>query len=157
MSTLSPRLALAAAVLTLVAASGASASTVPGEVVVGYKGDPAAHVVHAEDVGAAIARLRARPDVRYAVRNAIAHTSAAYLPDDPGRGIKPGRWAAVQWNFAGPAGVNAPDAWGHLIAAGHPGGTGRQGRRPGHRRRLPRLRQDARLARPRRHALHRGL
>jgi len=30
----------------------------------------------------------------------------------------------VQWNFAGPAGVNAPDAWGHLIAAGRPGGQG---------------------------------
>ena len=30
----------------------------------------------------------------------------------------------MQWNFTGPAGVNAPDAWGHLIAAGHPGGQG---------------------------------
>jgi serine protease len=30
----------------------------------------------------------------------------------------------VQWNFAGPAGVDAPDAWAHLIAAGRPGGTG---------------------------------
>jgi serine protease len=124
LSTLPARLALAAAVLTLVAASGASARTVPGEVVVGFKGDPAVHVVHAGDVAATIARLRARPDVRYAVRNAIAHTSAAYLPPDPGRGVKPGRWAAVQWNFTGPAGVNAPDAWGHLIAAGRPGAKG---------------------------------
>jgi serine protease len=118
------RLALAAAVLTLVAASGASARTVPGEVVVGYQGDPAPHVVHADDVAGTIARLRARPDVRYAVRNAIAHTTAAFLPDDPGRGTTAGRWAAVQWNFAGPAGVNAPDAWGHLIAVGRPGGRG---------------------------------
>jgi serine protease len=124
LSALFLRLALAAAVLTLVAASGASARTVPDEVVVGYKGDPTAHVVHATDVSATIARLRARPGVRYAVRNAIAHTSAAYLPNDPGRGTTPGRWAAVQWNFAGPAGVNAPDAWGHLIAAGHPGAQG---------------------------------
>jgi serine protease len=123
-AALSFRLALAAAVLTLVAASGAAARTVPGEVVVGYKGDPEPHVVRAEDVAGTIARLRARPDVRYAVRNAIAHTTAAFLPDDPGRGVKPGRWAAVQWNFAGPAGVNAPDAWGHLIAAGRPGGKG---------------------------------
>jgi serine protease len=123
-AALSSRLALAAAALTLVAASDASARTVPGQVVVGYRGDPAAHVVHARDVSATIARLRARPNVRYAVRNAIAHTTAAFVPDDPGRGIKPGRWAAVQWNFAGPAGVNAPDAWGHLIAAGRPGGKG---------------------------------
>jgi serine protease len=110
--------------MTLVAASGASARTVPGQVVVGYRGDPAPHVVHADDVGGTIARLRARPDVRYAVRNAIAHTTAAYLPDDPGRGVTPGRWAAVQWNFTGPAGVNAPDAWGHLLAAGRPGAKG---------------------------------
>lgn len=125
MSALPPRLALAAAaVLTLAAASGASARTVPGEVVVGYAGDSAPHVLHVADPAATIERLRARPDVRYAVRNAIARTTAAYLPDDPGRGVKPGRWAAVQWNFTGPAGVNAPDAWGHLIAAGHPGAKG---------------------------------
>lgn len=124
MSVLSPRLALAAAALTLVAASGASARTVPGEVVVGYQGDPAPHVLHATDVPATIARLRTRSGVRYAVRNVVAHTTAAYVPDDPGRGVKPGRWAAVQWNFAGPAGVNAPDAWGHLIAAGRPGAAG---------------------------------
>ena len=68
--------------------------------------------------------MRANPRVRYAVRNAVARPSQAYVPDDPGRGLKPGRWAAVQWNFTGPAGVGAPDAWGHLIAAGHPGAKG---------------------------------
>lgn len=124
MSARSPCLALAAAVLTLVAAGSASARTVPGEVVVGYHGDPAVHVVHTADEAGTIARLRVKPEVRYAVRNVVAHTTAAFLPDDPGRGVKPGRWAAVQWNFAGPAGVNAPDAWGHLIAAGHPGAKG---------------------------------
>lgn len=124
MSVLSPRLALAAAVLTLAGAGAASARTVPGEVVVGYQGDTTPHVLHVADPAATIERLRARPEVRYAVRNAIAHTTAAYLPDDPGRGATPGRWAAVQWNFTGPAGVNAPDAWGHLIAAGRPGGKG---------------------------------
>jgi len=30
----------------------------------------------------------------------------------------------MQWNFAGPYGVDAPDAWGNLIAAGRPGGAG---------------------------------
>ncbi len=123
-TALSPRLALAAAALAGAFAAPATAATVPGEVVVGYKGDPAPHVLHVADPAATIARLTARDDVRYAVRNAVARASAAYLPDDPGRGTKPGRWAAVQWNFAGPAGVNAPDAWGHLIAAGRPGGQG---------------------------------
>jgi serine protease len=115
--------------------AAAPAKTVPGEVVVAYR--PPAHasaarirqarlprVLHVDDVAATLRRLRARPDVRYAVRNAVAHTAGAYLPNDPGRGVTPGRWAAVQWNFAGPAGVNAPDAWAHLIAAGRPGGAG---------------------------------
>ena len=30
----------------------------------------------------------------------------------------------MQWNFAGPAGINAPDAWLNLLRAGKPGGTG---------------------------------
>ncbi len=53
----------------------------------------------------------------------IAHI-AGFSPNDPGRGITPGGWAKVQWNFAGPFGVNAPTAWDNLIAAGHPGGKG---------------------------------
>ena len=36
----------------------------------------------------------------------------------------PARWQDVQWNFAGPAGVNAPQAWANLIADGRPGGRG---------------------------------
>jgi serine protease len=113
----------------------APARTVPGEVVVAYRAPAHAsaarirqaqlpRVLHVDDVAATLRRLRARPDVRYAVRNAVAHIAGAYLPNDPGRGVTPGRWAAVQWNFAGPAGVNAPDAWAHLIAAGRPGGAG---------------------------------
>ena len=134
-----PRRRLARVVLAAACAAAlpaaARADTVPGEVVVSYRAPAhasaarasAAHaprVLHVQDVAATLRRLRARSDVRYAVRNVVAHAAAAYLPDDPGRGVKPGRWAAVQWNFAGPAGVNAPDAWGHLIAAGRPGGKG---------------------------------
>jgi serine protease len=122
---LSPRLiAAAASAAALIPAAAAHAETVPHEVVVAYKGSAASHVVRTPDVRATIARLRTHADVRYAVPNAVAHSAGAYVPDDPGRGTTPGRWAAVQWNFAGPAGVNAPDAWGHLIAAGHPGGKG---------------------------------
>ena len=127
MSVLSHRLLLAAAGACALAAGAPAAAraadTVPGEVVVGYRAQ-APKVLKVDDVAATLTRLRARPDVRYAVRNVVAHASAAYLPDDPGRGTTPGRWAAVQWNFAGPAGVNAPDAWGHLIAAGRPGAKG---------------------------------
>jgi serine protease len=85
---------------------------------------PAPKVLHVRDVTATIRRLKARRDVRYAVPNVVAHAADAFLPNDPGRGTTAGSWQTVQWNFAGPAGINAPDAWGHLIAAGHPGGAG---------------------------------
>ena len=131
-------LAGVALVLTCACASApaaAAAETVPGEVVVAYRAPAhasAAHaarlrtpqVLHVRDVPATLRRLRARHDVRYAVRNVVARAAGAYLPNDPGRGTTAGRWAAVQWNFAGPAGINAPDAWGHLIAAGRPGAKG---------------------------------
>jgi serine protease len=105
------------------AAGPAPAAARPDEVVVAYDGR-APRVMHTDDVKATIRRLRARPDVRYAVPNVVAHASDAFLPDDPGRTTTPGGWAQTQWNFAGPASVNAPDAWGHLIAAGRPGGKG---------------------------------
>lgn len=50
--------------------------------------------------------------------------AAAFLPNDPGRGITPGGWQQDQWNFTGPYGVNALGAWRHLIAARRPGGAG---------------------------------
>jgi serine protease len=121
--SLFPRLLAVAAFAAALVPATAQADTVPDQVVVGYEG-AAPKVIHTSDVAATITRLRARPEVRYAVRNVVAHAADAYVPDDPGRGVTPGRWAAVQWNFAGPAGVNAPDAWGHLIAAGHPGAQG---------------------------------
>jgi len=140
LTPLSPRtLARAVAAATAAAAlapAAAHAETVPGEVVVSYRAPAhataarvaAAHAPqvlrHVGDVPATVRRLRARPDVRYAVPNVVARAAQAFVPDDPGRGTTPGRWAAVQWNFAGPAGVNAPDAWGHLIAARRPGGQG---------------------------------
>jgi serine protease len=50
--------------------------------------------------------------------------AAAFLPDDPGRGVDPGGWQTDQWNFTGPYGVDAVGAWRHLIAARRPGGKG---------------------------------
>jgi serine protease len=76
-----------------------------------------------QSVPATVRALRARPEVREAAPNAIAHTSA-YIPQDPGRSHTPGGWQATQWNFDGPFGVNAPDAWTNLINRGRPGGRG---------------------------------
>jgi serine protease len=50
--------------------------------------------------------------------------ATAYTPDDPGRAGEPAGWTQLQWNFVGPHGVNARQAWGNLIAAGAPGGAG---------------------------------
>jgi serine protease len=119
-------------------ATAALPDHVPGEVVVTYRpGTPgAAHTATAvaprtkvvklahESVAHAIARLRDNPDVQSAAPNAIAHATAGYVPPDPGRNGLPGGWQAVQWNFAGPYGVGAPDAWSNLMRDGRPGGKG---------------------------------
>jgi serine protease len=76
-------------------------------------------------VARALARLRRRPGVAYAVPDYLAHAAGAFIPDDPGRpGGRPGDWQALQWNFVGRFGVNAPTAWANLIAAHAPGGAG---------------------------------
>ena len=66
--------------------------------------------------------MRGSPDVRYATPNYIARTS--YIPNDPGRAGTPAGWQALQWNFAGPFGVNAPDAWDNVAEVGRPGAAG---------------------------------
>jgi serine protease len=53
-----------------------------------------------------------------------AHAAAPLTPDDPGQVAQHAGWADLQWNFAGPHGVDAPHAWGNLLAAGAPGGAG---------------------------------
>ncbi len=84
-------------------------------------------------VWSGLARLRREPGVAWAVPDYIAHiaqapTPAAALPplvpNDPGRSGVPGGWQQMQWNFAGPFGVNAPAAWANVAAAGRPGGAG---------------------------------
>jgi serine protease len=71
---------------------------------------------------AAAARLETDPRVVHAVPNYVA-TATAFNPNDPGR-EGPGGWANLQWNFTGPFGVDAPDAWQNAITAGAPGGRG---------------------------------
>jgi serine protease len=126
-----PRLLLAAGAALLVAAPTASADYVPGEVLVGYEqgadraaiqqaagvnpagavsgGADAVRIADGETMLETLADLRYLPGVRYAVPNQRAHASG-FLPNDPGEG-GPGEGAQLQWNFFGPTGVRAPDAW----------------------------------------------
>jgi serine protease len=75
-----------------------------------------------QTVTGALASLRARSDVAYAVPDYVA--KASYVPNDPGPSKTAAGWQKTQWNFLADIGVNAPVAWDHLIAAGHPGAKG---------------------------------
>jgi serine protease len=83
---------------------------------------------HGVSVPDALAQLRKRRAVAWAVPDYIAHMAEEapkpFIPNDPGSSGKPGGWQQLQWNFDGPFGVNAPQAWANVAAAGHPGGAG---------------------------------
>src|SRR4051812_4939493 len=88
---------------------------------------PDTSVVHVRDgagVPAAIRALQAQPGVLRATPNFVARLSSGWIPQDPGRSHRRGAWRRLQWNFLAGTGVDAPDAWQHLLAAGHPGGKG---------------------------------
>jgi serine protease len=76
-----------------------------------------------ESVAATVAELQKRPEVASASANPIARIGA-FFPRDPGNSATVGGWQALQWNFLAGAGVNAPDAWQHLINIRRPGGRG---------------------------------
>jgi serine protease len=148
--TFSPRAVLATAVAclaALIAASPATAERVPHELIVKYRigtsgterdeirraadvtserlvdgRTQAVRVLGGQTAAEAAAKLEADPRVVHAVPNYVA-SAGALMPNDPGRG-GPGGWASLQWNFAGPFGVDAPDAWQNAINAGAPGGAG---------------------------------
>src|SRR4051794_7968132 len=131
-STLLPAAVLAAALAAAPAAARAAgpadAPYRAGEVVVRYAGADAARTRlvktrPGETVPAAVRRLQARPGVLSANPDYIAHISG-YVPPDPGFTGRPGGWQQLQWNFMPLAGVDAPDAWQHLIDARRPGGKG---------------------------------
>jgi serine protease len=106
--------------VTAAAAAPQGAPTVPGEVVVKRDGQAAKVLRGVSDVGRTVARLRDDEDVAYAAPNPVARASA-FIPNDPGFGQG---WQAVQWNFVGQWGINAPVAWERAIAAGRPGARG---------------------------------
>jgi serine protease len=151
-SRLLPTLLALAALLVVPSAASAEVGAVPagaryvaGEVVVRYaRGADHAAVERAAGVGGArtvasrtrvlrirdgesvaetVRELRARADVATAAPNATARI-AGFIPDDPGNAGVVGGWQQLQWNFLAGAGVNAPDAWQHLIDLGQPGGRG---------------------------------
>ena len=133
-------------------ANAHAASYVPGQVLVGYTGQSASatdadlnkksgispapvpspspgtqvlNVPSGVSVPQAASWLRKQPGVAYAVPNFIAHTAGAFYPNDRGRaGGRARGWERLQWNFLAGAGVNAPEAWGNLIADHRPGGRG---------------------------------
>ncbi|MDO8184976.1 S8 family serine peptidase [Conexibacter sp. JD483] len=134
---------------TLPAAAAARAAYVPGEVVVAYAsgagpaaraasaagagavastaptGDAHVHVLHVAPgrERAAIARLRRQGRVRWAAPNPVAHASQLAEPlNDPGL-PRLGGLIGTQWNFFGPWGVQATQAWAN-VAAVAPGGRG---------------------------------
>jgi serine protease len=106
-------------------ASSAAGSYVPGMVLVGRRSSAVrVHLKADESVPAALGRLRHEPGVRWAVPDYIAHVSGEAVPDDPGLAHVAGDWRQLQWNFDGPFGVNAPQAWSNVGHAGAPGGRG---------------------------------
>jgi serine protease len=119
------------------------ASYAPSEVVVGYSRAGAAaasysgtsgespasvtrvlHLAPGVSVAQELRRLRAQRDVAWAVPDYRAHVAGGLIPDDEGTGHAPGDWQELQWNFVGPFGVNAPEAWSNVAADGAPGGQG---------------------------------
>jgi serine protease len=76
-----------------------------------------------KSVDAAIRAQEAKPGVVSATPNMVAHVSG-WTPADPGTANAPAGWQQLQWNFLPGLGVDAPDAWQHLIDVGRPGGKG---------------------------------
>lgn len=128
------RLVLAALLLAAIAAAfpsfaRADAAFRSDELVVQRDGRAAAveRTRPGEALQQAMARVRAEPGVTSVTRSPIARMTqepAAPWPNDPGPSGQPGGWKLTQWNFYGPASVNAAAAWGNVAAAGHTGGRG---------------------------------
>ncbi len=131
-----PQAALAARVATTM---GARQGPAPAS------GERVLRLPRSVGVWQAIARLRRSPGVAFAVPDYLAHidgrpdnappprasaaqTSGAapspFVPNDPGTAHRPGGWELLQWNFLPGEGIDAPQAWANLIAAGRPGGRG---------------------------------
>ncbi|MCW3013901.1 MAG: hypothetical protein JWO02_993 [Solirubrobacterales bacterium] len=75
---------------------------------------------------AAAGELRSRRPVAW-VAPALRAYIAGFAPNDPGstaRAATAGGWSTRQWDFTGPFGIRAPEAWERARAAGGEGGRG---------------------------------
>ncbi|HEV7917958.1 MAG TPA: S8 family serine peptidase [Solirubrobacterales bacterium] len=81
------------------------------------------HVPLGTPLAAEARRIARQPGVRFVKPNYRLRTSAAFVPNDPGKNSA-GGWQQIQWNFAGTWGVNAPRAWDHVRNLGAEGGRG---------------------------------
>ena len=95
-----------------------------GAALTGAEGIEVVKVAHGHNIWQAIAQLRRRPGVLYAVPDYIAHQAGGWVPDDRGNTRRAQGWESVQWNFLAGAGVDAPDAWAHMFGYHRPGGRG---------------------------------
>ncbi|HEY7951374.1 MAG TPA: S8 family serine peptidase [Solirubrobacteraceae bacterium] len=90
-----------------------------------------AHSAHVPDYTAHISEATPATGAASASEAATASEAPApapapaLIPNDPGNTPTPGGWQALQWNFSGTFGVNAPQAWANLAADGARGGGGR--------------------------------
>lgn len=75
-------------------------------------------------VASTLRALRKQRDVLWAVPDYVAHASGELIPNDTGEGHTLGGWQALQWNFVGPFGIKAPQAWSNAAEEGAPGGKG---------------------------------
>jgi serine protease len=112
-----------------VAAAAASAQAAePSKIVVGYRSsaeETPTRVVslpRGAGMAATLTRLRAQKDIAWAVPDYVAHATGTVIPNDPGTARAAAGWRALQWNFDGPFGVRAPEAWANAAAAGAPAG-----------------------------------
>ena len=133
--------ALVFALVAVAAATAQAAGTdyTADEVVVGYTASSLAahaasaapvvrtrllHLPRGETIAMALNGLRQQPGVRWAVPDFRAHSSGAVVPNDRGTSAVAAGWQQLQWNFSGPFGVNAPEAWANVAADGAAGGRG---------------------------------
>ncbi len=82
------------------------------------------HLGPGVSVASALRRARRQPGVLWAVPDYLAHASGGWIPNDVGSSKTPGGWQQLQWNFDGPFGINAPEAWSNVAADRAAGGKG---------------------------------
>lgn len=105
-------------------ATGARSIGGAGSALAGTETMKIVKVPRGQTIWQAIAQLRHRPGVVYAVPDYIAHQAGAWIPNDPGDTHHAQGWESMQWNFLATAGIDAPDAWAHMFGYHRAGGRG---------------------------------